>query len=58
VSPAQRRRLELLHAAHRRYCEKQLENDKTRRVLEAAFGAELSAAYMTEVMFDCPDSPE
>lgn len=54
IGAAQRRRLELLHAAHRRFCEKQLENDKTRRVLEVAFGAELAAAYMREVMFDCP----
>ena len=30
----------------------QLENDKTRRALEKAFGAELAAAYMREAMFD------
>lgn len=58
IGTAQRRRLELLHAAHRRFCERQLENDKTRRVLEVAFGAELAAAYMREVMFDCPEQLE
>lgn len=58
VSPAQRRRLSMLHAGHRRYCDKQLENDKTRRVLEAAFGAEIGEAYMKEVMFDCGPLPE
>ena len=51
------RRLAALHAAHERYCSKQLENDKTRRVLEAAFGAELSERYMREVMFDCEPLP-
>ena len=58
TSRAQRRRLELVHAAHRRFCERQLENDKTRRVLEAAFGADLAAAYMREMMFDCPEQLE
>lgn len=38
--------------AHARYCKKQLENDKTRRVLEASFGAEMAERYMKEVMFD------
>lgn len=47
-----------MHAAHRRYCDKQLENDKTRRVLEVAFGAEVAAEYMREVMFDCPEQLE
>ncbi|EFN55495.1 hypothetical protein CHLNCDRAFT_23364, partial [Chlorella variabilis] len=58
VSSSQRRRLEALHAGHSRYCEKQLENDKTRRVLEAAFGAELTERYMRECMFDCPPLPK
>lgn len=58
ISSAQRRRLAAMHAAHQRYCEKQLENDKTRRVLEAAFGAELSGRYMRELMFDCEPLPE
>jgi phycocyanobilin:ferredoxin oxidoreductase len=58
VGPAQRARLASLHAAHRRYVDKQLENDKTRRVLEAAFGPELAERYMREVMFDCPPAPQ
>eukprot|EP00955_Chlamydomonas_euryale_P061936 358234-Chlamydomonas_euryale.AAC.9 len=43
---------EQLLAGHRRFVEKQLENDKTARVLAAAFGAEWAHAYMREVMFD------
>lgn len=35
----------------------QLENDKTRRVLEVAFGAPLAEAYMREVMFDVEPLP-
>jgi phycocyanobilin:ferredoxin oxidoreductase len=57
VPPSQRRRLAALHSAHERYCCKQLDNDKTRRVLEAAFGAELSEQYMREIMFDCEQLP-
>ena len=41
-------------AAQARYCAKNLENDKTRRVLEKAFGAEAAERYMREIMFDCP----
>jgi len=39
-------------AAQVRFCEKQLLNDKTRRVLEKSMGAELTERYMTEVLFD------
>ena len=46
------RRLPDIRAAHERYSRKQLENDKTTRVLEAGFGKEFSDAYMQEVMFD------
>lgn len=38
-------------ACHKRYAEKQLKNDKTRRVLEASFGASFAEEYMTTVMF-------
>jgi phycocyanobilin:ferredoxin oxidoreductase len=34
------------------YCSKQQQNDKTRRVLEKAFGAEWTENYMTKVLFD------
>jgi phycocyanobilin:ferredoxin oxidoreductase len=41
-------------AAQNYYCEKQQQNDKTRRVLEKAFGTEWSDRYMTTVLFDRP----
>ncbi|MEA5537167.1 phycocyanobilin:ferredoxin oxidoreductase [Crocosphaera sp. XPORK-15E] len=36
------------------YCQKQQQNDKTRRVLEKAFGEEWAHKYMTQVLFDLP----
>ena len=36
------------------YCDKQQKNDKTRRVLEKAFGSEWAEHYMTTVLFDLP----
>lgn len=39
-------------AGQRYYCTKQQQNDKTRRVLEKAFGAEWAENYMTTVLFD------
>jgi phycocyanobilin:ferredoxin oxidoreductase len=36
------------------YCTKQQQNDKTRRVLEKAFGIEWAEHYMTSVLFDLP----
>ncbi|NEP13680.1 MAG: phycocyanobilin:ferredoxin oxidoreductase [Symploca sp. SIO1A3] len=38
------------------YCTKQQKNDKTRRVLEKAFGSEWAERYMTSVLFDLPTS--
>ncbi|MGF1493633.1 MAG: phycocyanobilin:ferredoxin oxidoreductase [Microcoleaceae cyanobacterium] len=38
--------------AHRRYCTQQRQNDKTRRVLEKAFGSEWAEYYMNSVLFD------
>lgn len=38
--------------AQTRFCERQLENVKTRRALERAFGVELADRYMREVLFD------
>jgi phycocyanobilin:ferredoxin oxidoreductase len=46
--------LQLL-AGQRYYCEKQQRNDKTRRVLESAFGPEWADRYMTTVLFDLPE---
>ncbi len=39
-------------AAHARFCHCQLENDKTRRILAKAMGAEFADAYMARVLFD------
>lgn len=36
------------------YCTQQQQNDKTRRVLEKAFGQDWAEHYMTEVLFDIP----
>jgi phycocyanobilin:ferredoxin oxidoreductase len=41
-------------AAQNYYCNKQQQNDKTRRVLEKAFGTEWAERYMTTVLFDNP----
>jgi phycocyanobilin:ferredoxin oxidoreductase len=49
VSPTER--TEIL-AAQNYYCAKQQQNDKTRRVLEKAFGNEWAENYMTTVLFD------
>lgn len=46
--PAARRLQELL-ACHKRFCEQQLANKKTSRVLEAAFDAEFTQQYMEQV---------
>jgi phycocyanobilin:ferredoxin oxidoreductase len=37
------------------YCTQQQQNDKTRRVLEKAFGVEWAENYMTSVLFDLPN---
>lgn len=42
-------------AGQRNYCTKQQQNDKTRRVLEKAFGQDWAENYMTTVLFDLPD---
>ncbi|SRR5579883_1487702 len=42
-------------ARQRNYCMKQQQNDKTRRVLEKAFGSAWAEHYMTTVLFDFQD---
>lgn len=42
-------------AAQGHYCSQQRQNDKTRRVLEKAFGKEWAEKYMTTVLFDDPE---
>ena len=44
-------------AAHARFCACQLENDKTRRMLAAAFGAPYADDYMDAVLFDAAGAP-
>jgi len=39
-------------AGQQYYCEKQQQNDKTRRVLEKSFGSEWADRYMTTMLFD------
>lgn len=43
-------------AGQRYYCTQQQQNDKTRRVLEKAFGTAWADRYMTTVLFDMPDA--
>ncbi len=52
VSPEQQ--LEILKS-QRHYSTQQRQNDKTRRVLEKAFGREWTDYYLTTVLFDSPD---
>jgi phycocyanobilin:ferredoxin oxidoreductase len=42
-------------AGQKYYCAKQQQNDKTRRVLEKAFGEAWAENYMTTVLFDVPE---
>ncbi|OIP76580.1 MAG: phycocyanobilin:ferredoxin oxidoreductase [Oscillatoriales cyanobacterium CG2_30_44_21] len=39
-------------AGQQYYCEKQQQNDKTRRILEKSFGTEWTDRYMTTMLFD------
>lgn len=53
TSPTPDRQAEIL-AGQRYYCAQQQQNDKTRRVLEKAFGTAWAERYMTTVLFDMP----
>jgi phycocyanobilin:ferredoxin oxidoreductase len=53
--PEPERRQEFL-AGQQRYCSQQQQNDKTRRILEKAFGDDWAERYMTTVLFDLPES--
>ena len=55
VSPQQQ---ELYLAGQEYYCNKQQKNDKTRRVLEKAFGPDWAEYYMKSVLFDTPKQQE
>ncbi|KAG2443466.1 hypothetical protein HXX76_001822 [Chlamydomonas incerta] len=55
AGPGDRReaaRLQEIRAGQKRFCDNQLVNKKTRRVLEVAMGAEWTDAYMSQLMFD------
>lgn len=51
ASPQPERRDEIL-AGQNHYCTQQQQNDKTRRVLEKAFGDDWAERYLTTVLFD------
>ncbi len=51
--PTPERKDEIL-AGQQHYCTQQQQNDKTRRVLEKAFGEAWAERYMTTVLFDLP----
>ena len=55
LSPQQQ---ELYLAGQQYYCDKQQKNDKTRRVLEKAFGPDWAEYYMKSVLFDTPKQEE
>ncbi len=48
-------RLQII-AGQKNYCIKQRQNDKTRRVLEKAFGRKWADFYLTNVLFDFPEN--
>ncbi len=52
ATPATPERQAEILAGQKYYCTRQQENDKTRRVLEKAFGNEWAHYYMTTVLFD------
>lgn len=54
LAPTPASRTEIL-AGQRQYCTQQQQNDKTRRVLEKAFGQAWADRYMTTVLFDVPE---
>jgi phycocyanobilin:ferredoxin oxidoreductase len=57
-SPVAPEKVAQIIAGQHNYCTKQQQNDKTRRVLEKAFGVDWAENYMTTVLFDLPELPE
>ncbi|MGB3201942.1 MAG: phycocyanobilin:ferredoxin oxidoreductase [Nodosilinea sp.] len=55
TTPAMPEQKAVVMAGQRHYCEQQQKNDKTRRVLEKAFGEAWAERYMTTVLFDLPE---
>ncbi|MFW6358194.1 MAG: phycocyanobilin:ferredoxin oxidoreductase [Chroococcales cyanobacterium] len=54
AQPASSEQQALNLAGQQNYCTKQQKNDKTRRVLEKAFGEDWAELYMSSVLFDFP----
>jgi phycocyanobilin:ferredoxin oxidoreductase len=54
LSQANEQQRATMFAGQLRYCTEQRRNDKTRRVLEKAFGYDWAERYMTTVLFDLP----
>jgi phycocyanobilin:ferredoxin oxidoreductase len=52
ASPVAPEKMAKIMAGQHKYCHKQQQNDKTRRVLEKAFGPVWAENYMTTVLFD------
>ena len=52
--PVEPEKVTSIIAGQHNYCTKQQQNDKTRRVLEKAFGEQWAENYMTTVLFDLP----
>ena len=46
--------MERILAGQKNYCTKQQKNDKTRRLLEKAFGVDWAEHYINTVLFDLP----
>jgi phycocyanobilin:ferredoxin oxidoreductase len=47
--------IESNYLGHKFYCEKQRQNNKTRRVLESIFDQEFADKYISEMLFDYPE---
>lgn len=54
VAPLSPEEIALYLAGQQNYCTQQQQNDKTRRVLEKAFGEQWAQDYLTGVLFDMP----
>lgn len=54
AQPVSESEVDLVLTGQRQYCQQQQQNDKTRRILEKAFGKEWAGRYMKTVLFDCP----
>lgn len=54
ATPPTPERVEEILAGQHHYCTQQQQNDKTRRVLEKAFGEAWAERYMSTVLFDLP----